>query len=628
MQVKLPFVVKRAIVTTRFWRENHLILRPFKSFRWVAIAAVFYALIAAFFEGITVGFIASFLQGLTNPEEPPIQTGLAWFDTLFLATEASATGRIYRLSGLLLLGVWLRAGFDYLSRVYAKKASLSLVDCLRRDIFDQLKSFSLSFYTTANPGALISTLRGEVKQVQQAFDLLANSVVFVSKLLAYMVAMLLLSWQLFLTSVMVFGLLAVALTSLTARVREASFEVPKANKVFTSSALSFVSGIRTVHASGTQDFEAKRYNRATREIYQAQIGVVKLSELVQPIVEGAGATLLVGMVVVSYGLLISTGRLTAAELLTFLFVLIRTTPLFSSFNGTIVGFMSSQGSLGAVSDLLRRDDKPYFKDGTIPFEGLKKSIDFESVYFSYVSGEPILHDITLSIERGETTALVGTSGAGKTTLADLLPRFYDPTQGRILIDGMDVRSLKIDSLRSRMAIVSQDTFIFNTTVRENIAYGTGLASEFDPAHGVNVASDQQIYEAAERANALSFILDLPQGFDTVLGDRGIRLSGGQRQRIAIARALLRNPEILVLDEATSALDSVTEQLIQESLALLSKGRTVVVIAHRLSTITSADKVVVLEKGRIVEQGVYQDLLKRRGSLWKFHQMQFEMNGVK
>ncbi len=613
MRIKLPGIIKNLIKITSFWQENYLILREFKHLRRIAILAVVFALIAAFFEGVTVGFIASFLQGLTNPEEPPIQTGFVWFDTVVLATQASASERLYRLSGLLLLGVCLKAGFDYLGGIYSKQASLSLVDRLRQRIFDQLESLSLSFYSTASPGALISTVRGEVNQVQQAFNVLSTFMVHGSKLMAYLISMLLLSWQLFLTSVLVFGLMSVGLTSLTGRVREASFEIPKANKAFTSSALSFINGIRTVHASGTQAFERDRYYAATRKVYQSQLGLIKLSSMVQPIVEALGAALLVGMVVISYSLLISTGRLKAAELLTFLFVLIRTTPLVSSLNGVRVTFISSQGSLGAVSDLLRRDDKPYFEDGQKLFTGLQRSIDFESVDFSYNPGEPVLHDITLSIKRGETTALVGSSGAGKTTLADLLPRFYNPTQGRVLVDGVDLRELKINSLRHKMAIVSQDTFIFNTTVRENIVYG------------VENASDENVYETARMANALDFILDLPLGFETVLGDRGVRLSGGQRQRIAIARALLRNPEILILDEATSALDSVTENLIQESIEKLSKGRTVIAIAHRLSTISGADKVVVMEKGRIVEQGSYQDLLRERGKLWNYHQMQFEMS---
>ncbi|MEL6603245.1 MAG: heterocyst formation ABC transporter subunit HepA [Cyanobacteria bacterium J06614_10] len=612
MRTVLP-ILKAPFKSTKFWQDNALILREFKNFRRIAVLAIVFTIIAAFFEGITVSFIASFLQGLTNPEEAPLQTGIQWFDSALLATEASPSERIYRLSILLLAGVWLRASFDYLGSVFSKKASLSLVDCLRKRIFEQFESFRLSFFSTASSGALISTLRGEINKVQQAFNLLALSFVTASKLLAYLLAMLLLSWQLFLTSVLVFSIISVGLSSLTRRLREASFEVPKANKAFTATALSFINGIRTVHASGTQDFERNRYFAATRQIYDAQVGVIKLSELVKPLIEGMGATLLVSMVVVAYSLLISTGRIKAAEVLTFLFVLLRTTPLVSGLNAARVNFIAAQGSLSAVVDLLRRDDKPYFQDGHRSFDGLEHSIDFESVDFSYSAGEPILRDITLSIQQGQTTALVGASGAGKTTLADLVSRFYDPTCGRVLIDGVDIREFEINQLRHRMAVVSQDTFIFNATVRENVAYG------------VDEVGDEAIYQAARVANALDFVLDLPQGFDTVLGDRGIRLSGGQRQRIAIARALLRDPEILILDEATSALDSVTERLIQESVEKLAKGRTVIAIAHRLSTIHNADNVVVLEKGKIVEKGRYEELLKQKGGLWKYHQMQYELS---
>ncbi|MEM9949925.1 MAG: heterocyst formation ABC transporter subunit HepA, partial [Cyanobacteria bacterium P01_D01_bin.36] len=554
--VSWPTGARRIFKATRFWQENRFILREFKHFRKILALAITFALIGSIAEGVTVGFIASFLQGLTNPAEPPIQTGIVWFDRIVLAAEASPTERIYRLSGLLLVAVWLRAGFDYLGSVYAKKASLGLIDRLRCQIFEQLKRFQLSYYVQAQSGELVNTLSSEARQLQIAFDLLSSVFVLGAKLLAYMVAMWFLSWQLFLASVFVFSLMGLGLTPLTKRVRDASFAMPRANNVFAASVLSFVSGIRTVHASGTQELETRRYRRATGDVSKAKMQVIRLSELVQPVIEGAGATLLVGMVIISYSLLIATGMLTAAELLTFLFVLIRTTPLFSALNGTIVGFMASQGSMRAISDLLEENDKPYFVDGTKAFSGLQQGIFLESVDFAYSPGEPVLQDITLLIERGKTTALVGASGTGKTTLADLLPRFFDPTRGRILIDEVDMRSLKISTLRQRMAIVSQDTFIFNTTVRENIAYGMEVTGK--------TLRDDDIYAAAEMANALDFILDLPQGFETVLGERGVRLSGGQRQRIAIARALLRNPEILILDEATSALDSLTEKLIQES----------------------------------------------------------------
>lgn len=615
MKLKLPAGPGALLRATSLWRENHLILREFQHCRWVVVAAIAFALTGAFFEGLTVGFVASFLQGLTSPNEPPIQIGVDWFDRVFLASEAAPEQRLYQLSGLLLVAVWLRAGFDYLSEVYAKKASLSLVEQLRYRIFEQLVSLQLSFYTTNSPGSLVNVARGETNQVNQTFNTLSILIVHGSKVLAYLASMLLLSWQLCLLSAAVFGLMSVGLTALTTRVKRASFAVPQANKAFTANTLSFVNGIRAVHASGTQAFERRRYYAAAHQIHDAALGVIRLAALVRPAVEGLGATLLVCLVVVSYRLLITTGDLNAAELLTFLFVLTRVTPLVSSLNGARVSFISAQGSLSTVSDLLKREDKPYFQDGTIEFTHLQQSIEFEAVNFAYQPDEPVLQDITLSIKRGETTALVGASGAGKTTLADLIPRFYDPTRGRVLVDGVDLRDLKINSLRAKMAIVSQDTFIFDATVRENILYG------------VEAASDDAIFEAAHRANALAFIQELPQGFETILGDRGVRLSGGQRQRVAIARALLRDPEILILDEATSALDSLTERLIQESLDRLVKGRTVVAIAHRLSTITGADKVVVLEQGRIVEEGSYQQLLETRGKLWQYHQSQFELSGV-
>jgi subfamily B ATP-binding cassette protein MsbA len=308
-----------------------------------------------------------------------------------------------------------------------------------------------------------------------------------------------------------------------------------------------------------------------------------------------------------------TGLMKVSALLTFFFVLFRIIPMTQDLNG-VVAFLSTQaGAVENIKDLLKTDDKIYFQNGALRFPGLIRSIDLVSVDFDYGLNQRVLHNITLSIKQGEMTALIGSSGAGKTTLADLIPRFHDATEGYIYIDEVDIRKFEINSLRQKIAVVSQNTFIFNTSVWKNIAYGTPKVTETD------------IKEAARLANALEFILEMPEGFNTQLGDRGVRLSGGQRQRIAIARALLRNPEILILDEATSALDSVSERLIQESLEKLSAGRTVIAIAHRLSTIAKANKVVVLEQGRIVEQGKYQELLKLQGKLWQYHQMQYEIS---
>ena len=613
MRFQLSPAIRHFIKATQFWKDNYLLLREFKHFRWIACVALASTLLGAFFEGATVGLIASFLQGLTNPNEPPIQTGIEWFDSVFLATKASAAARIYRLSALILIAVWIRSGLTYLGQFYSKLSELHLANCIRKSIFEQLQSLSLSYYSTSRSGDLINTITREVGQLKQAFSVVAAFITRGTTLLAYVVSMFWLSWQLTLAAVMLFTLLSVGLSTLIARVREASFAVPKANGRLTAIAVEFINGIRTVKASATEDFERRRFYRANVEAMETDANVLSIASAIKPLAEGVSTTILIAMVIVAFNLFIARGELQAASLLTFMFVLFRMMPLVSQVNQSRENFSRFQGSLSNIQELLRRDDKVYLKNGKRSFSGLQRSIDFVAVDFGYNHQELVLRDITLSIGKGQTTALVGASGAGKTTLVDLIPRFYEPTRGQILIDGVDLRELEIHSLRRGMGIVSQDTFIFNTSVRENIAYGMENVDE------------EVIKEAAWLANAWEFIQELPEGLDTLLGDRGVRLSGGQRQRIAIARALLRDPEILVLDEATSALDSVTERLIQESLEKLSQGRTVIAIAHRLSTIIRADKVVVLEQGRIVEQGSYQELLERRGKLWKYHQMQHELS---
>ncbi len=607
---KLPLFVRNLIKASKFWQDNHLIVQEFKHFRAIATMAIVCTLLAAFSEGATVALIASFLQGLTNPNEPPIKSGIEWFDVWFLATKATAAARIYRLSALILFAIWLRSLLSYWGDLYSKLAQSRLCDRIRQRLFEQLQSLSLSYYTNSRSGETINSLTTEINQLKQASSAFSWLIARSATLIAYVISMFCLSWQLSIASVMLYGLMSIGLSKLIAQVREASFEVPKANGLLTSVAIEFINGIRTVKASATQDFERLRFYGNSTDVMVAEDRVASLSALVQPLAEGVASTILIVMVIVAFNLFIVGGQLRASSLLTFMFVLFRMMPQVSQVNGARQELSRFQGSLNNIKDLLRKEDKTYLENGTVQFLGLQQSIDFVSVDFGYNPNELILRDITLSIEKDKTTALVGASGAGKTTLADLIPRFYDPNRGRVLINGRDLRDFEINSLRKRMAIVSQDTFIFNNTVRYNIAYGLDNVDE------------EEIWQAAKLANAVDFISEMPEKMDALLGDRGVRLSGGQRQRLAIARALLRNPEILILDEATSALDSVTEHLIQESLEKLVQGRTVIAIAHRLSTIIRADKVVVLDRGRIVEQGEYQALLEQRGKLWQYHQMQY------
>ncbi len=615
MQIALPTPIRRLLLTTKFWQENYLILRAFKPFARTATLAVLFTLLGAVLEAGGIGLIASLLQGLTNPSQPPLHTKIDWFDIWVLGTKATAQARIYRISGLILVTVWIRAIFSYLGRYCAKLCEVSLIDTLRKRLFEQFQRLSLSYYTQSRSGELINTFSSEVAYISYAFNEVINFVTKGCIILAYAIAMFVISWQLTFATVLLFSLLAVVASNLVRRVREASFEMTEAGGELTSKAIEFISGVRTVQAFWTQDFESKRFEQVANRFAKAWIKASAFSGVVQPFVEAVATTILIAMILVAVTTLVSSGSLNVISLLAFLFALFRLLPIIAHMNSSWGIIAMHYGSVRNVHEMLRTDNKTYLSDGEAEFSSLKRAIEFVGVDFGYDDSKLVLQNITLTIERGQMVALVGASGSGKTTFADLLVRFYDPTAGKILIDGVDLRQYKLGSLRAKLAVVSQDTFIFNTSVRNNIAYGL---------EGVDNAA---IEEAARQANALEFILEMPEKFDTQLGDRGVRLSGGQRQRIAIARALLRNPDILILDEATSALDSVSERLVQESLEKLAVGRTVIAIAHRLSTIFRADKIVVLEQGRIVEQGGYQELLKQGGKFWQYHQMQHELGQV-
>lgn len=581
-----PFI--GLLKSTHFWQENYLILRELQYFPAAVILAIVFALLAAAFEGFGIGFLLAFLQSLVDPSGTPFQTGVHWFDVWVLGINTSKISRLYRISALILTATWIRAVFNYLTQVYIEVVQSKLMACLKKQIFEQLQSVSLKYFTSTNSGELINSITGEIKSLKQAFSLVAFNITKGLTLAVYALILFRISWVLTVIAILLFTLLAVGLSTLSKRVREASFAVSRANGAFTAIAVELINGIRTVQAFATQDFERKRFYQASDRVEEATITSVMGLALVRPLAEGAATTVLVLMIIVAMTIFVANGTLEVASLLTFLFVLFRLVPAIHEINCNSARLNSFRGAIENIKQVLRTDDKPYLLNGTKQFSGLQKAIEFVSLDFGYDRDHLVLNNVTLTIKQGQTTALVGASGAGKSTLVDLIPRFYDPTQGDIFIDGVDLRQFDIKSVRRKMAVVSQDTFIFNTSVRNNIAYG----SDIDEA---------AIWEAAKLANALEFIQQMPEGFDTQLGDRGVRLSGGQRQRIAIARALLRDPDILILDEATSALDSVSERLIQESLEKLSVGRTVIAIAHRLSTLFEPIRLLCLNKEELLSK---------------------------
>ena len=619
MNLKLPIPLRHAIKTSikasKFWQDNYILLREFKKFRRIAVLSIVFTIAAAVFEGLTLGLLLSFIQSLTSPEGAAVTTGINWIDTVILGADNSVQTRIYQVSLFLVLTSLIKGLMFYLGKLYSGYAQAELSYQLQIGIFEQLQSLKLSYFSKTRSGSLVNTVTNEIIQLRQVFELMSNILIRSSNLVVYVISMFVLSWQLTAISLMLFSLLTVGMSGLFKRIREVGFDRTVANSNYTSVALELVNGIRTVQGSAAQDFERRKFYSVSRRLEQVEKRRSVYNAAIEPLATTAATIILLGILIFAYTFLIISGQLKVATLFTFLVVLFRVVPVVRWLNGLTAQLLNSQGSIDDIKQLLRRDDKPYLTNGTVQFTGLRRGIAFRGVDFAYELENPILHNINLTLEKGKTTAFVGGSGAGKTTLADLIPRFYEANLGSIQFDGRDIREFDVDSLRRKMAIVSQDTFIFNTTIANNIAYGL---------EGV---SEARIWQAAEQANALEFIQDMPKGLNTELGDRGTRLSGGQRQRIAIARAILRDPEILILDEATSALDSVSERLIQQSLENLARGRTVITIAHRLSTIAKADKVVVLEQGKIVEQGTYQGLLDKQGQLWKYHQTQYQMSGV-
>ncbi len=591
--------------------DIRILLPSFRRYwKYVALTIVL-SFGASILEGFSIGMLIPFLQTFTEGSET-FATGVQWIDANVLGANDSEVGRLYRICGIILLATWLRVACTYGYSVFATISRTRMVEHLRMRIVDQLQAVSLGFYSKTRKGELLNSIMTEISRTTASLGILFTVLTRGSMLFIYVILMFWISWQLSALVLVFFGLLSIGLSRLIANVRERGKEVTEASGDFTSAISEFLNGIRTVIAYNKQEYERSRLYKVARRLSDSVIESTKQQSFVKPLSEGILGSVLILFLVVTMQFFVVNGDLDIAFVLTYLFALFRAMPIVHEMNDQRSEWAKNRAGLSNVAELLRTDNKPYLQDGPREVDPLQEGITFENVSFAYEHGDLVLRNVNTTIERGKTTALVGASGAGKSTLVDLVPRFYDPTEGRILYDGTDLREFTKHSLRDQIAVVSQATHIFNETATANIAYG------------VDDVSMDQIREVAAQANALEFIEEMENGFDTMLGDEGTRLSGGQRQRIAIARALLRDPEILILDEATSALDSVSEQLVQDSLERLMDGRTVIAIAHRLSTIENADWVIVLENGEIVEQGKYDELLEQRGQLWTYHSLQYQV----
>jgi len=500
--------------------------------------------------------------------------------------------------------VWIAGQFGAMLQEYVTRD-------LRNAVYRHLAHLPLGYFTQMKAGQILSRVINDTFETRLILtQIVTQSLQSASLVLVYIAILFSISWKLSLIALVILPLLGFSLQPMLRKLRRGNLRRGNVHGEMTSVLQETISGIRLVKASGTESYEESRFADGSNKYARSSLKLTRLALLAPPITEIIGTLIAVLILWIGAWQVLRDGTMTGATLLAFLTLVLR---LLQPLKQLSQMRTTAQSSLASAERLFEILDSPaeFQRDrGTREKAAFERDLRFEGVSFSY-GDAPVLMGIDLAARKGEVVALVGPSGSGKSTLVDLIPRFYEPTQGRILIDGVDTREIKLPALRTLTGIVSQETVLFHDTVRNNIAYGA--PGEYTQA---------QIEAAARAANAHDFIMELPRGYDTLLGERGTRLSGGQRQRLAIARALLSDPPILILDEATSALDTESERLVQEAIDHLLRGRTVFVIAHRLSTIAHADQILVLDRGEIVEQGSHAELLARRGAYYRLYSLQF------
>ncbi|MDD5116769.1 MAG: ABC transporter ATP-binding protein [Candidatus Omnitrophica bacterium] len=494
---------------------------------------------------------------------------------------------------------FLKGVFGFFQSYFMSDIGQLVVRDIKAKLYAKIQSLSLNYFTHKRGGELMSRITNDVKLVENAVSYGSTDLIYQSlQVVIFAVVIFFIYFKMALISLVFLPLISLPIIKVGKVLRKLSRRSQE--KIADTNSLLYetIMGARIVKAFNMEEYEINKFNRVNMDYYKLSMKSIKRTLLLNPSTEFLGC--IAGVLVFFW-----CGREVIAGKLSF--------GVFGLFLGSLLSLIRPFKKLSQVNALNQQamaaserihevlETEPTVKEALSPKElsGFKESIEFKDVCFSY-SDTQILKSINLKVGYGQMLAIVGPSGTGKSTLVDLIPRFYDPQEGKVLIDGLDVRDFRLSSLRNQIGIVSQETILFNDTIRANIAYG-----KLD-------ASDKEIEDAARRANAHDFIVKCPQGYDTIIGDRGVKISGGERQRIAIARALLKNAPILILDEATSQLDSTSERIVQEALDSLVCGRTVFVIAHRLSTVRNAAKIVVLDKGVIVEEGTHSQLLEKRG----------------
>jgi subfamily B ATP-binding cassette protein MsbA len=567
-------------------------------------------------EGLIALMITPIFDRVLNPQAPDSKllliknplTHQAIYLNSFLPASIHSVGTLFAIA---ILTVFIGKGFaEFLGNVLVQHAGIAGVTDLRNEVYAKVIRQPIGFFQHHQTGRLLSTVINDVERVRSAFsEYLALAFRHTFTLFFLLAVLFATNWKMTLGSIILLPLVVVPVRTLGKRIRRSTEKIQAGIGELSQILEETVSGNRVVKAFGMEDFEIGKFRASAERLLRENMRWIRALVATSPLMDLLGAIVIV-LVLMYAREQIKTGAMTAGIFVTFIYALFKSYEPVKGLGTVYQQFELAFGATAKVFEYIGSQGEPAAEPGLPTLPPFSRSVEFEHVGFGYDAESPILRDVSLQARAGEVIAIVGSSGAGKTTLVNLLPRFYPVTSGILRIDGMDVREVTLRSLREQMAIVTQETILFNDTVWNNICYGQpGLPRE-------------RVEAAAKAALAHDFITELPQGYRTMLGDRGQRLSGGQRQRIAIARAILKDSPILILDEATSELDSESEMLVQRALSNLMVDRTAFVIAHRLSTIRRADKIIVLDDGKIAETGTHQELLARNGIYARLYEMQF------
>jgi len=555
------------------------------------------------FEVLTTSLAKPLFDDVLTPLPATATSAVTKFDFLRTLLDFLPGNSVVQLSLALLVFTLFKGATLYYSNVLMGVVGQSVVMTLRNRLFEHMLGQSMGFFAIKSTGSLMSRMSSDVEQLQEAVSTNIGEFFREAVLLLFLVLWVFyIDWRMATLAMMIVPAAILLTATMGRRIRRLSWQGRERTASLSDRLQQTLTGMRIVKAFGMEPHEVMRFRKETRELFAANLRAAKVLFLNAPAMEFLGVLCFVPLLFYAHAR-IASGTLSLGLFSVSLFSLFRMYDPIRKLSRIHVQFQKSMASAARILELL--DTRIEIQDSpqAAALKGMRRSISFENVGFDYsdASGQSrVLKNINLMVPRGRVVALVGSSGAGKSTLVSLIPRFYDISEGRITIDGMDLRSVTQESLRKNIAIVTQETFLFNDTVWNNIAYG-------NPA-----ASPEEIRAAAESALAHDFITQLPAGYKTIIGERGQRLSGGERQRLSIARALLKNAPILILDEATSALDSESEKMVQQALANLMRDRTTFIVAHRISSVRRADMIVVMENGRIQEFGTHETLMENGG----------------